>query len=145
MHALTKVAWFLNRALAGVVAAALTGALAALMLFCYNLATLKGVGPGADLPGGLLWLLEMGTLLGAMFGAPSGILVMCLSRAKKAPWRSLPTLLVGATAGIVILGLPWTLLEGTLVNGSITDVMFIAGPTIGGLIAVKFIPDLSPA
>ena len=145
MHTLTKVAWFLNRSVAGVVAAALTGAFAALVIFCYTLATAKGVGPGSDLPGGLLWQLEMGTLFGAMFGAPSGILVMCLTRAKRAPWRSLPTLLVGTTAGIVIFGLPWGLLPGTVANATIANVMFIAGPTIGGLIATRFIPDFSPA
>lgn len=91
-----------------------------------------------------MWLVASSTLFGAVLGAPSGILVMCLSRAKAAPWRSLPTLLIGTSIGIVFFGMSWALLPLSVVQNTIQNVMCILGPTIGGIVAAKFIPEQRP-
>ncbi len=142
---LAKAAVFLNRAAAGIVTAWLTGTFAGVALTCYVLLTGGPPGPGADLLGGSIWIVGMASIVGALLGAPSGILIMCLSRAKAAPWRAVPTLLLGTTIGIVTLGLPWELLPGTDVTASILDVMCIAGPTLGGVVAARFIPKTQNA
>jgi len=136
---LEKIVWFLNRAAAGIVTAALTGAFAGLVLFCYVQITGGPPGPGADITGGFVWIMTLATIGGTILGSPSGILVMCLSRAKKAPWRSIPILLIGTTLGVVILGLPWGLLPGTTLFDIILKIMIVAGPTLGGLLAVHFL------
>jgi hypothetical protein len=87
-NASAKAFWFLNRAAAGVVAAALSGACVGAVVFCYVLATSKGSGPGADFLGGLIYTIYFFTLCGTVMGAAPGVIVMCFSRAKMAPWRS---------------------------------------------------------
>jgi hypothetical protein len=121
---------FFSRAAAGIATAGLTGTVAGFIILLYQLFT------GAPSDGETF--LALSTIYGAMIGAPFGILVVCLSRAKDAPWRALPTLLTGTSIGIVVLGLPWALLPGTN-DPTILYVMCIAGPTIGGIVASGFI------
>ena len=137
-NAPTKAFWFLNRAAAGVVAAALTGACVGVVVFCYVQATSKGSGPGADYLGGLTYTIYFFALYGTVLGAAPGVIIMCFSRAKMAPWRSLVFLLPGTTAGIVILSLPWGLLPGTNTTSIIMGLMWVAGFTIGGFITARF-------
>jgi hypothetical protein len=131
---------FLNRAAAGIATAGLTGTVAGVLISLYAVLSAGPTGPNADLRDSSETMIVMSTVYGAILGAPFGILVVCLSRAKAAPWRSLPTLLAGTSIGIVVLGLPWALLPFANDNPIIIYVMFIAGPTIGGIVAANFIP-----
>ena len=132
---------FINRAAAGIATAGLTGTLAGTVISIYALLISHPVESSADLIDGFIWTIIMSTVYGAILGAPIGILVVCLSRAKAAPWRSLPILLIGTSIGIVVLGLPWALLPSTTITATILFVMCIAGPTIGGIVAANFIPS----
>lgn len=135
---------FLKRAAAGIVTAALTGTVAGVVISLYALTGCCPSGPGANQSGDSMMFIAMSTFFGGILGAPFGILVMCLSRAKAAPWDALPRLLFGTSIGIVILGLPWALLPGTTINSTILDVMCIVGPTIGGIVAALFVPEQRP-
>jgi hypothetical protein len=53
--------------------------------------------------------------------------------------RALPALLVGTGLGIIIGGLPFMLMEGTTTVSVLGIIGFIAGPTIGGIVASRFI------
>jgi hypothetical protein len=134
----------LNCAAAGIAAATLTGGLAGAALWCAGLVT-DDAG-GASLAG-LLWLVAMGSVFGAIGGTPSGVLVMCLSRAKEAPWRSLPVLLLGTTVGFVVLGLPLQLplelFQRVSAPSWLGPAMWLIGPTIGGIVAIRFLPPPS--
>lgn len=142
MTARTKVRRSLNSAAAGVTVAALTGILAGIVLWCcYTLIPTKSTSPDADLGRSLLWIVSFGALFGTVSGTPSGVLVMCLSRANAAPWRSLPTLLIGTTAGLVLFGLPIALLPGSTITSILGPAMFLIGPTIGGVLATRFLPE----
>jgi hypothetical protein len=136
-----KFLWFLNRAAAGVIAATLTGACVGVVLSCYVLATANGSGPGEDLLRGLRYAMSIGVVFGIVLDTAPGVIVMCLSRAKIAPWRSLVFLLPGTTIGIIILTLPWALLPGSNTTSTIMGVMWIGGFAIGGFAAAKFLPN----
>jgi len=132
---------FLNRALAGIVAAATTGAMAALFLAaCTFLMPGTRFGPGADPIGGTLWMVEWGVIVGTILGAIPGILVVSLTRARERPWASLPILLLGTSLGVILFGLPLGLLKGTDASSILLVVACVAGPTLGGIIASRFAP-----
>lgn len=131
-HELRKFTLYLKRATAGFFVATLTGAIAGLVLSLASFRSEEMAGRSVDFIGEIEWA----TIFGAIFGAPSAIFVMCLSRAKAAPWRSVPVLLVGTIVGIIILGLPWAMLH----RFDILLGMCIISATIGGLFALRFLP-----
>jgi len=135
-----RLAWFANRALAGITTAALTGTIAALVMAVYVfLSPGTKYGPDANPWGGTLWMLEMGVIFAVIGGSLSGILVMCLSKAKERPWAALPKLLVGTTLGVIVAGLPFMFMQGTMTTSILGIIGFVAGPTIGGVVASSFI------
>ena len=93
----------MNRAAAGVAAAAVTGAAAG--VFIYGLGRIDGSSRQATVSmafADAAFILGNSILFGAIIGALPGILVMCFSRAKTAPWNSLLILCIGATLGFVM-------------------------------------------
>lgn len=128
----------LNSVAAGIVGACLTGALIGVVEGIYTLAT--GPKSGAAVLG-VLWAAGVSTMIGGAIGAIPGALVMSLSRARGRPWASLPSVLIGTTAGFFLLSFPLALaLQRPEVPPYVAfDVSWI-GPTIGGIVATMFLP-----
>jgi hypothetical protein len=139
------IARFARRVVAGITGAALTAALAGLVISIYDLTTTGPSGFGEDVADGILTFVLMATIYGTILGAPFGILVMCMTRAKTVPWRALPTLLIGTSSGIILLGLPWLVIPGLADFPAIGYGMCVMGPFIGGLIASNFLPISEPS
>jgi predicted acetyltransferase len=129
----------LNRIAAGIAAAALAGALGGA---CLSVPIVVRAGPGSfvELAGSALYAAVVGAYTGAIAGAVPGALVMLLTRAKFAPWRSIPRLAAGATGGLVLAVLPFWFVPA---NGTVSVLILvaaIAGPTAGALAATRFLP-----
>lgn len=95
--------WFLERLLAAIVVAGLTGTIGA---WIFTVAGIVGEGRGIgnvrDLVMGLLGLSALGFVYGAVLGVVPGVLVICLSRAKYRPWHAAPLLLIGTAIGVSV-------------------------------------------
>lgn len=138
---MTRVQWFLNRVAAGIVLATMTAAAYGLFLFLWSIFPFPlRIAPGADPVGGLIFALWALVLIGTAPGTLPGVLLMCVSKASAAPWRSIPILLAGTSAGGLILSFPLWLRPGTNENSIIMGALYVAGFAIGGLIASRFIP-----
>jgi hypothetical protein len=136
-----RARWFLSRAAAGIVLAVLTamayGLFASLWtLFPFPLRMVAG----ADPAGGLIFGLWAFALIGTVPGALPGMLLMCVSKASATPWRSIPWLLGGTSAGSLILSFPLSLWPGTIESSIIIGVLYVTGFMVGGLAAARFIP-----
>jgi hypothetical protein len=85
-------------------------------------------------------VVGVAVLVGAIVGTTPSILVICVSPAKSAPWRSLPFLVAGATLGFIIIGLPWSLFQTTENMPWLTLGMPMIGAMAGGAVATRFLP-----
>lgn len=110
-----------------------------IVLFVYTLFPFK-FGPGVNFVGGFLYSVYVLLLLGTPLGIVPGILIMCVSRARTAPARSILFLLPGTTVGAILLSAPWALRWGTEVTSIMMFSMYVVGFSIGGLAAARFIP-----
>jgi hypothetical protein len=135
--------WFLSRLLAAVAGSLATGLLSALALDLFiTIPALArhNYGSGADFLVGAIYAAQWGAVVGVALGALPAVCVLCFTKAKTAPWYSLPVLVAGSTAGTVILGLPWGLLPGTTATTVVLVAMLIIGATVGGLISTRYLP-----
>lgn len=128
----------LNGVAAGAAAACLTGALIGMVQSLYGLLT----GPRSTAEVfGAVWFTEMSVLFGGAIGVIPASLVMSLSRARHRPWRALPFLSAGATVGFFIVSFPIAL---ALWRVGAPPYLALAiswlGPTVGGIIATRFVP-----
>ncbi|HVA29565.1 MAG TPA: hypothetical protein VNF68_15390 [Candidatus Baltobacteraceae bacterium] len=127
-----------NRVFAGITIAILTGALAVSIVSANSVATI-----GAGVDGWFLravWGAGAGAFYGAILGGVPGIAVMTLSRAKNAPWRSAPLVLLGTTAGLLVAFFATDALQPLANRFYLILTFVIGGPTIGGIIASLFLP-----
>jgi hypothetical protein len=132
--------WLLSRAAAGVVVSILTAAEFALIVFVLTLIPLKS-GPGQHLFGGFVLDVFVFLLL-VLPGVLPGVLIMWVSQARIAPWRSLPVVLFGTTIGSNVFSFPLTQLPGSNATGIMFYVLYITGFAIGGLVAARFPPSI---
>lgn len=121
----------------------LTGALCGVGLYC--LAGLSAHRPAHvhELSNAVVFTIGIAALVGTIVGTPPAALIICLSGAQYAPWRSLPFLVAGATLGVVVIGLPWSLLPFTQDVAYLAVGMPITGAILGGTIATRFMPNRS--
>jgi hypothetical protein len=139
---MARVQWFLSRAAAGIVLATMTAAAYGLFVFLWSIVPLPlRIYSGADPVSGLIFAVWTLVLIGTAPGTLPGVLLMCVSRASVAPWRSIPILLAGTSVGGLILSFPLWLRPGTNENSVIMGALYVAGFAIGGLIASRFIPE----
>ena len=125
----------LSGAAAGITAALLAGALAGVFLFVYTLSAGKGAGPGANLTVEIGYSVYVGALLFGSLGVLPGVLLTCLSSLKRRPWRSLSRFVPLSAIGGFILCFPWSLRPSSDFNTVVGAALYIAGFTIGGLVA----------
>jgi hypothetical protein len=128
-------AGLLSCALAASTTAVLTGALSGVGLYCLRHLH--------EVSNAVVYTTGIAALLGIIIGTPPAALVICLSRAKYAPWRSLPLLVSGAALGILVIGLPWSLFPFTEDVAYLAVGMPIAGAILGGAVATRFVPSTS--
>lgn len=138
---MARIQWFLSRAAAGIVLATMTAAAYGLFLFLWSSFPFPlRIYPGADPVGGLIFDFWALVLIGTAPGTLPAVLLMCVSKASIAPWRSVPILLAGTSAGGLMLSFPLSLRPGTNETSMIIGVLYVAGFAIGGLIASRFVP-----
>ena|GEM_PF-6963526 len=140
--ALAWIAWFGNRLAAAVVGAALLGLAISTAMNAYADLTGGPPGPGADLLGGYISFGIYFAMGAVILGTIPGTLVLCVSRARYHPWRSLPRLLLGAAIGFLIVAVPFLMHPGTGVTLIVTFIVTFIGPSAGGTIASFTIPRL---
>jgi len=125
-------------ALAGLAAAALTGALCGLFIFCCI--ALSGPRHVENVVEAIGWIIASAVLVGVVIGTTPAVLIICLSRARAAPWRSVPYLAGGAAVGLIVIGMPWSLLAATQDEPWLTLGMPLLGAMAGGAMATRFSP-----
>ncbi len=130
-------------ALAGLAAAALTGAVFGIALFCWSAFSQAAHLPNVGHAFGLI--VTVAILVGAVVGTTPAILIICVSPAKSAPWRSLPILITGAALAFVIVGLPWSFFQATQDVPYLTLGMPVFGAMAGGAVATRFLPNAGAA
>lgn len=137
MSATARLLWISNRVAAGAVAAALTGTLSGIIwsLF-YNFTTPRYAAPFET----VVSFAAITTIFGFVFGAPSGILVVCFSRAPREPWRSLPFLLVGTTIGFFVGLWVCEIAPRGIDIADFNVAAWVVGATIGGIVATWVLP-----
>lgn len=122
--------WFGNRLAAAIAGAALLGIVISIGAnVSVDLTSQPGL--GANLLGGYVYWAIYFAIAAIILGTVPGTLVLCLSRARFHPWRSLPRLLLGMVIGFVVVALPFWLQPGT----NMTTIVTFIGPTVGGTIA----------
>ncbi|MEO7201793.1 MAG: hypothetical protein ABI431_03695 [Candidatus Tumulicola sp.] len=89
--------------------------------------------------------MTVAILVGAVVGTTPAILIICVSPARSAPWRTLPFLIAGAALGFVIVGLPWSLFQATQDVPYLTLGMPVFGAMAGGAVATRFLPSAGVA
>lgn len=136
---MTRAQWIISRAAAGIVLAVLTALAYGFFVFLWTLFPFRS-GPGANPVGGLIFSLWAFALILTVPGALPGVLLMCISKASVTPWRAIPILLAGTSAGGLIFSFPWEMRPGTNGNSIIIGVLYITGFAIGGVVAARFIP-----
>jgi hypothetical protein len=94
------VRWLLDRVFAAVLGAFAAGILAAVILTAQETLTCRR--ECAPFWGQLLFNLIYGPVFSIILGAGPGLVALTLTPAKSRPWRSLPTLVLGAVAGFAI-------------------------------------------
>jgi len=85
----------------------------------------------------------LSVLVGTVVGTTPAILVICLSRARGTPWRSVLVLVGGATLGFILIGLPWAFFPGTLGMSWLVTTMLLIGPVAGGALATRFLSNVT--
>jgi hypothetical protein len=128
----------LSCALAGLAAAALASALCGFALGCLVGFTANPTSLATRISGAA-WSVGLCTLVGTVVGAAPAILVLYLSPAKLAPWRSVPVLAGGAALGLVVIGLPWSLFPATEYVPWLTVGMPVVGAIAGGAFSTRFL------
>ncbi len=134
----TPALWFLNRAAAGITAAAITGVVGALTIVIPGMFDPSAIlGGFRDVLSGIVLSITYGAWFGTLFGGLPGILVMCLSPARAQPWRSLPIVVIGTVLGfLATLALAYAQPRYNAMSSAPLGFLLYAGPpTIGGLMA----------
>lgn len=139
--------WFLNRVGAGAVAAALTGLVAGFVFITWSFSSLTGTPKGlggaiialaAAYAYGEIWYVACAVVLGGL----QAVAILCLTKAKHRPWRSLPILVAGALIGFLVVAflLPGTSDDrgGTTYIATVLAPLVLA-PTLGALLASFFL------
>jgi hypothetical protein len=134
-------------ALAGLSVAALTSALVGLALGCYVALSVPTPQLGTHFLGIAATIL-VAVSVGTVVGTTPAILIICVSRARLAPWRAVPLLATGATLGLIIIGVPWSLFKATEDLPYLAIGMPVVGAIAGGALATRFVsktPTAGPA
>lgn len=130
---------FLSCLGATVVGAVTLGIACGTLLLMWLLLTTQ-IGNGVRPVDDLVFVASTGAQAGVIFGSLPGLAVLCFTRARYHPWRSLPRLLMGAIIGFTAFALPLFRLANE--RFGLFFVAILLGPTIGGFIASYTIPTV---
>lgn len=110
-----------------------------IIIVAIDVASIGHVGLGANLWGGMLYFGLMCAGAGVVLGFIPAVLVLTFSPARYAPWSALPVLVAGSLLGYFAV-FPFTWMRpGDGANVYILPVATVLGPTIGGIIAARYL------
>jgi hypothetical protein len=133
---MTDINWVLYRIVVAAAGAAILGMV--ISTTCMTVAAFWHPLPPLVVLGGYIEFGICFGIAGAALGTIPGTFALCLSRAQRRPWHSLPILLTGALLGVVASqALLWALPSMATTLG--IQLALLLGPTIGGFIASGFI------